>query len=129
MWGTKQGKDFQMSARDTSNEELLQLGIQAVKRKDIQNGRVLLLQVYERDKRNETVMLWLAKIATSREERIQWLERILDVNPDNLQAKKGLDKLKYKQASDENRTLLLFGSIAAVMVILVLVIIVVALTS
>ncbi len=118
-----------MASRETSNEELLQLGIQAVKRKDVQNGRVLLLQVYERDRRNETVMMWLAKIAPNREERVQWLERILDVNPDNLQAKRGLDKLKYNQAADENRTLLLFGGVAAVMIVLVLVIIIVVLTS
>lgn len=114
---------------NTTNEELLQLGIQAVKRKDFQNARVLLLQVYERDRRNEIVMMWLAKIAPSRDEKIQWLERVLDVNPDNDNAKTGLDKLKYKQASDENRTLLLFGGIAAVMIVLVLVIIIIAVTS
>jgi hypothetical protein len=114
---------------NTNNEELLQLGIQAVKRKDLQNARVLLLQVYERDRRNEVVMMWLAKIAPSRDEKIQWLERVLDVNPDNQNAKNGLDKLKYKQASDENRTLLLFGGIAVVMILLVLVVIIVAVNS
>lgn len=114
---------------NTNNEELLQLGIQAVKRKDYQNARVLLLQVYERDRRNEVVMMWLAKIAGTRDERIQWLERVLDVNPDNTNAKSGLEKLKYKQAADENRTLLLFGGIAAVMIVLVLVIIIIAVTS
>lgn len=113
----------------TNNEELLQLGIQAVKRKDFQNARVLLLQVYERDRRNEVVMMWLAKIAPTADERIQWLERVLDVNPDNQNAKSGLEKLKYKQASEENRTLLLFGGIAVVMIVLVLVIIIIAVSN
>lgn len=113
----------------TSNEELLQLGIQAAKRNDKQNARFLLLQVYERDKRNEVVLMWLAKIATDRTDRIRWLERVLDVNPDNAAAKRGLNKLKYKQAADENRKLLLFGGIAVLMIVLVLVVIIIALTS
>ncbi|TVR19484.1 MAG: hypothetical protein EA396_12500 [Anaerolineaceae bacterium] len=115
--------------QETSNEELLQLGIQAVKRKDKQNARFLLMQVYERDKRNEVVLMWLAKIADDRQDRIRWLERVLDVNPDNAAAKRGLNKLKYKQASDENRKLLLFGGVAVLMIVLVLAVIIIALTS
>ena len=113
-----------METKGTSNEELLQLGITAAKRKNFQNARMLLLQVYERDKRNETAMMWLAKIAPTREERISWLERVVEeVNPDNEVAKKGLEQLRYKQAADENRTLLLFGGVAVFMILLVFLII------
>lgn len=118
-----------MEIKGTSNEELLQLGITAAKRKNHQNARMLFMQIYEHDKRNETAMLWLAKIATTREERIAWLERVVDANPDNQTAKDGLEKLRYKQASDENRTLLLFGGMAVFMILLVLVIIYVVLNT
>lgn len=118
-----------METKGTSNEELLQLGITAARRKNKQNARVLFLQVYERDKRNETAMLWLAKVASNRQESIAWLERVVDVNPENETAKKGLEQLRYKQAADENRTLLLFGSVAVFMILLVALIIFIVLSS
>lgn len=111
-----------MSER-TSNEDILQLAISAAKRNEKDNARVMLMQIYQRDKRNESAMIWLAKIARNSRERVMWLERIVELNPDNVSAQNALEKLKYKEAASENRTLVLFGGVAAVMILLVLVII------
>ncbi|MFW5748440.1 MAG: hypothetical protein ACOCYT_02370 [Chloroflexota bacterium] len=115
-----------MSDPQISNEDLLQLGIKAAKRKDRDNARMLLMQVYERDKRNEQAMLWLARVAGTRQERITWLERVLEYNPDHEQARKVLERIQYKEAAEENRALVLYGGIAALMIILTLAIILVA---
>ncbi len=111
----------------TSNEELLQLAIRTAKRKQRDNARMLFLQVYQRDPNNEIAMMWLAKIAPTRQKRIQWLEQVIEVNPNNEAALKGLEKLKYKQSADENRTLLLFGGVAVLMIVLVLAIVLIVL--
>jgi hypothetical protein len=114
-----------MVAQDlqTNNEELLQLAIKAAKLNNKQNARMMLLQIYERDPRNETAIMWLAKVAKNRAERIKWLERAIDLNEDNVRAKKALEKLQYSQAADENRTLLIFGGAAIFMILVVLIII------
>ena len=116
-----------MSMNQTSNEELLQLAIKAARRRDKENAKMLLTTVYQRDRRNESALLWLAKIASTRQERIGWLEKVLEINPENDTAKSALEKLQYRQAADENRTLVLFGGIAALMIILVLALLLVVL--
>lgn len=103
--------------KQINNEELLQLAIKAAKSGQKEGARVMFRQVWTRDKRSETAMFWLAKLATSEKERQEWLQRILKVNPNNEQAKNALDKMQYKRAASENRTLLLFGAVAAVLLV------------
>jgi len=107
----------------TNNEELLQMAIKTAKSGNKDSARVMLRQVHQRDRSNETAMLWLAKVARTREERESWLNRILEQNPDNETAKKALEKMAYKQAARDNRTIVMFGAVAAVMLIIVLAII------
>ena len=118
-----------MDNPQVDNEELLQLAIRAVKSGQKEGARVMLRQLYSRDKRNETVMIWLAKVSRNQTERTKWLKQILEINPENETAQRTLAKMKYKQEAEENRTLLIFGSIAAVMVILALFVIVIAFAS
>lgn len=111
-----------MVKQTTSNEDILQLAIKAAQRKDKETARMMLMQIYNRDKRNEAALMWLAKVAETPAERISWLERVIEVNPGNEAAKNALERLQYKQAAKENRTLVIFGGIAVLMIVLVLVI-------
>ena len=113
----------------TDNEEVLQLAVRAAKRGQTENARMLFRQLHGRDKSNETTLLWLAKLAPNQKERIQWLQRVLEVDPDNEMAKKAIKRMSYRREAVENRTLLLFGAAAAVMIILTLFILIIALTS
>jgi hypothetical protein len=81
---------------------------------------MMLRQVLEEDRRNERAMLWMARLAKGSKERRQWLERVLDVNPDNEQAQSQLRKMKYRSSAQQNRTLLLFGVVVGVLVVLAL---------
>ena len=112
--------------KQTNNEELLQMAIRAVKGGQEDGARVMLRQIYGRDKRNESAMLWLAKIGRNQKERTKWLERILEINPENETAQKALSKMTYNKAATENRTMLIFGGVAAVMIILTAIILLIA---
>ena len=106
-----------------NREELLQMGIRAAKAGNRQGASTLFEQVLSQDKRNERAMMWMAKIADNKAERKKWLERVLLVNPDNETAKAALKKIAYKRNAKENRTLLIFGMVAGVLVVLGIVII------
>jgi len=111
------------------SEELLQLAIRAVKSRQRDGARVMLRQLLARDRRNESAMLWLAKIARNPTERAKWLARVLEVNAENEAAQRALDRMRYQQAAVENRMLMVFGSASVVMLILTIFIIVVAFTA
>jgi thioredoxin-like negative regulator of GroEL len=106
-----------------NREELLQMGIRAAKAGNRDGARTLFEQVLNQDKRNERAMMWMAKIADTKAERKKWLDRVLTVNPDNQGAKDALKKIAYTRSAKENRTLLIFGMVAGVLVVLGIVII------
>lgn len=115
--------------KQTNNEELLQLAIKAAKNNQKDGARVMFRQVWQRDKRSETAMIWLAKLAKTPKERQEWLTRVIKVNPTNETAKDALAKMKHNRAAGENRTLLLFGVVAVVMIVLALAILVVVVAT
>jgi t-SNARE complex subunit (syntaxin) len=53
-----------------------------------------------------------------------WLQRVLKVNPSNETAKATLDRMAYKTAARENRILVIFGAVAAVLIIVAIVLII-----
>jgi hypothetical protein len=118
-----------MVNKQTSNEDLLQLAIKAAKEGQKEGARVMFRQIHSRDKRNETAIMWLAKIATTEKERISWLTKALELNPTNDAAKKALDKMNYRDQANQNKTLLLFGGIAAFMIITVIVVVIIISTA
>ncbi len=118
-----------MVNKQTSNEDLLQLAIKAAKDGQKEGARVMFRQIHSRDKRNETAIMWLAKIATSEKERISWLTKALELNPTNDAAKKALAKMNYRDQANQNKTLLLFGGIAAFMIITVIVVVIIISTA
>lgn len=120
------------SAQDSGSyqpnrEELIQMGIRAAKAGNKDAARIAFEQVLSQDKKNERSMMWMAKLADSKAERKKWLDRVLIINPDNEAAKDALRQIAYKRSSNENRTLLIFGMVAGVLIVLAVVIVVVLL--
>ena len=118
-----------MVNKQTSNEELLQLAVKAAKDGQKDGAKMMFRQIHSRDKRNETAIMWLAKLASSEKERISWLTKALELNPTNEAAKKALDKMNYRESANQNKTLILFGGIAALMVITVIVVFIIISSS
>jgi len=112
------------SSNQPNREELLQMAIRSAKAGNKEGARVMFRQVLSEDKRNERAMIWMAQIATNKAERKQWLERVIEINPDNDQARQALKKMAYKRSARENRTLLIFGVVAGVLIVLLLVVVV-----
>lgn len=116
-------------SKQMNNEELLQLAIKTAKNGQKDPARVMFRQVWTRDKRSETAMIWLAKLAKTPKERQEWLQRVLKVNPHNEAAKHELDKLRRSSTAMENRTLLLFGVLAFVMIVLGIAVVIIVLSA
>jgi len=108
-----------------NREELLQMGIRAAKDGNNDGARIFFEQVLSQDKRNERATMWMAKIAgDNKVERKKWLEKTLEINPDNTQARDALKKMAYVRSATENRTLLMFGMVVGVLIVLALVVVV-----
>lgn len=110
--------------KEPNREELLQMAIRTAKAGNREGARVMLRQVLSEDRRNERAIMWMAKISSSKGERHQWLERALEINPDNQQAKATLKKMQYRRSARENRTLLIFGVVVGVLIVLLIVVVV-----
>jgi hypothetical protein len=82
----------------------------------------MLEQILKADKNNERAMMWMAKIAESKAERREWLTRVLHINPNNEPARDALKKMAYTRSARDNRTLLIFGVLAGVLIVLMVVI-------
>lgn len=122
--------DFSESPAQAPNrEELLQLAIRAARAGNKEPAREMFHRIWTEDKRNERAMMWLAKLADNKAERKQWLTRVLAVNPNNEIAKQTLHRMKYSKSAKDNRTLLLFGVIAGILIVLVLVIFLVIIST
>jgi thioredoxin-like negative regulator of GroEL len=111
-----------------NREELLQMAIQAAKAGQKEGARVMFRQILEQDRRNERAMMWMAKLASTKAEQVQWLEKVLAANPDNAAARQTLNRIQYKKAAGENRMLVIGGVIAFVLVVLVIAVILVLTT-
>ncbi|HLU08358.1 MAG TPA: hypothetical protein VK003_01720 [Oceanobacillus sp.] len=94
-----------------------------------QAAKMMFRRVLAEDKRNERAMIWMAKLADSKNERMQWLNRVIQVNPNNETARETLRKMNYKRSASENRILLTFGVIAGVLLVLGLVILIFVMTT
>lgn len=111
-----------------NREEMFNMAVQAAKSGNRQSAKVMFMQILREDRKNERVMMWMAKIATSKKERMQWLNRILKVNPANETALAALAKMKHDDTATRNRMLLRVGSGAYVVTLLVLAILIIGLT-
>ena len=106
-----------------NREELLQLAINTARGGNVRPARLMFEQVLRQDKDNERAMMWLAQIAENKAERREWLKRVLNVNPNNEQARDALRKMAYRRSAKDNRVLLIFGVLAAVLIVLAVVVV------
>ncbi|MDZ4763199.1 MAG: hypothetical protein SGI73_01510 [Chloroflexota bacterium] len=112
-----------------NREQLLRLGIAAANAGNAESARTIFEQILSEDKNNERAMMWMAKLAETKPERRQWLNRVLAVNPNNDSAREALRKISYSRAARENRTLLIFGVVAVVLIVMALAIVAIVLTT
>ena len=106
-----------------NREELLQLAITAAKAGNKRPARLMFEQVLKQDKHNERAMMWMAKISDNKDERREWLQRVLSINPNNDTARDALKKMAYRRSAKDNRVLLTFGVLAGVLIVLAIVVV------
>jgi len=79
----------------------LQQAVALIKSGDKKGGQNLLIDIVNSDPKNETAWLWLASVV-SQDKRAFCLEKVLSINPNNLQAKQYLQKLKASKQPQPN---------------------------
>lgn len=72
---------------------LLQQGIALAKAGRHEEAREILLKVVDLDERNEMAWLWISGVVDNDDDRAIALENVLQINPNNEWAKRGLASL------------------------------------
>lgn len=120
-------------SRPATNDELneiLHQAIEAIKAGDGATGKQLLIEVIKQNETNETAWLWLTRCVAERDLKRECFERVLEINPQNEHAIKGLKRLEGaskvtsstpSQSSKMVKVLsrLIIGTAAALLVIMV----------
>ena len=119
--------EAEFDTNQPSRDELMSMAEQAARSNQQQGARMMFRQVLAEDPDNERALLWMVKLASNPGERRKWLQRVLDVNPDNQQARQAFDKIQYRADASRNR--LLFRLLAGAYVFVVLVVAVIMLIS
>lgn len=78
-----------------SNTEKLKNAIKYIKSGNIQQGHSLLTQIVKEEPNNEEAWFWIASISLDNKKQI-YLEKVLEINPNNQQAIVALEVLKTK---------------------------------
>jgi len=107
-------------ANQPHREELYNMAVTAAREGNRQGAKVLLGEILQQDRRNTRAMMWMAKLSPAPAERRRWLNRVLDVDPENETAQKLLDKMAYGDAFKRNRLLFRLG-IGGYIVVVILV--------
>jgi Tfp pilus assembly protein PilF len=110
--------DPKLDTLSPNREDLLQLAISAARRGDKESARMMFNQILAEDATNERALMWMAKLADTREETALWLNRALAVNPNNQVALDALAKMKNKSSARDNRLLVMFGVVVGVLLVL-----------
>jgi len=106
-----------MASDSPNTNDLLRMGAQAAKDGNRQAAQMMFQQVISRDRTNVRAMLWMAKIAPDPETRVEWLNRVLAVEPNNETASKALTSMETRDVSQRNRVIFRI-SIAAYVILL-----------
>ena len=80
--------------------ELLRKGITAAKAGDKAVARPFLFDAIRLDPQSELAWLWLAWTAESPKEAVLFLEKVLEIDPDNQQATQWLAKIRQRRVSE-----------------------------
>ena len=76
--------------------DLMELGIAAARANNRAEARMFLEAATLEDPTNEQAFLWLSFVLDKPKLALRCLERVLELDPDNQQAKRGLDWLRSK---------------------------------
>jgi hypothetical protein len=82
-------------------KELILQGIKAAQAGENIKARDFFMQAIRLDDRNETAWLWLSSVVESEKHRQTCLEKVLKLNPNNEDARRGLEHLKTAQAATQ----------------------------
>jgi hypothetical protein len=82
----------------------LKEAIAAIKAGDTNTGQALLRQVLQETPQNETAWLWMAVVANDSAQKKKYLQHVLEINPDNMTAREGLDRLEISETTEEAPT-------------------------
>ena len=103
-----------------NKEQLYRMAVEAFKNGQKQPARMMFQQILQIDNRNTRAMMWLAKIASSPQERATWLKRVLKLDPKNAEAKKALGKIQNRDDAARNKKYFRIGAaVYAVAVLLI----------
>lgn len=108
-----------------NRDQLYSLAVQSAKSGQRRGAVLMFQQILAEDPDNVNVMLWLARLSTSAQQRKNYLERVIALDPDNKTAKKALSKMGQRHTARRNANLLRFGSAAYVIVLLMTAIIII----
>jgi len=75
-------------------DTLTSQGIEAFRNGEIAQARTLFQQAAQANPRNEDALLWLSQLAETDDERAGYLRRVLDINPGNATARRGLEVIE-----------------------------------
>ena len=81
----------------------LRKAIAAIKSGDKNTGKQLLIQILKADSNNEQAWLWMTKVVNSDEKRIRCFKKVLEINPNNEIAKRGIAQLQQKRGGTTKR--------------------------
>ena len=98
---------------DQTTQVRLREGIDAARRGDKLAARRLLQQVLIADRNNELALMWMASVVDSLNERRAYLERALQINPNNARAREALRQLGVEPATSGRRAATSTGTAAA----------------
>jgi len=102
-----------------NREELYRMALNAAKQGQRKPAKVMLQQLLAQDEKHIRAMILMAKISGPSERR-KWLNKVLDVDPDNDEAITALDKMDYDNAAKRNKSLYRMGLGAGAVVVLAL---------
>jgi len=89
----KTSSKFTPEAAPIENNEILQQAVTAIKSGDTERGKELLIEVIEKDESNENAWLWMTRCVADRNVKRECFERVLEINPVNEYAIRGLKHL------------------------------------
>lgn len=87
-----------------NNSSLLKKAISAIKAGDKLSARKMLNEILENDPTYEDAWLWLTKTTKNRARQREYLEKVLDINPDHKTAHKALEILIKKSPTREPKS-------------------------
>lgn len=82
--------------RAPSLEEMLANGIAAAKAKKMEEAQEWLVALLQIDRYNEQAWLWLSGTADNDQDRLDCIQEVLKINPDNPYARRGLAALQAR---------------------------------